>query len=446
MKTFPWTEFLQKHPIFATVRDRKHLDALLEDAVSWERTYQPDEVIVRQRDVGDSIFIIGAGSAEAVLELGSGPTLTLSLMRRGEVFGEMALLERRARSATVRAKELCTVLEIRGADFELLMADYPDIEFKLLLKMSERLRNTGEQVLGIQAGSVDEKLKVFSLKLDTEHRLVDSALKAAQTMFDQTKLRTDEVIMSAERGRARLQWTATVIGGFATVIVAVLGVLGAKQIWDVSQIATEMRKVKDEALGGQQVTTKALQDIKQAHVDILAASSQVGPVATAVNDMRAPLTEIVRSRFMNAIDASNMADAKREYKLLKDLAGDDEVHTAVSFLHVTVFTVNPPRDEVTNELLDEVTRDCQRLGDKSARLGDKSATVRAYGLRIAHSVLTGQSRSARQPLYNDLREYLKKNPDAALHQSMIPTELLERIQADQASELKVLVQLTTTKL
>ena len=141
MKTFLWKEFLQKHPTFATVRDEKRIDGLLEDEVSWERTYAKDEVIIPQAGVGDSIFIIGAGSAEAVLELSAGGApIPLSVMRRGEVFGEMALLERRARSATVRAKEPCTVLEIRGADFEHLMADYPDIEFRLLLKRSEERR------------------------------------------------------------------------------------------------------------------------------------------------------------------------------------------------------------------------------------------------------------------------------------------------------------------
>jgi hypothetical protein len=104
--------------------------------------------------------------------------------------------------------------------------------------MSERLRNANEQVMGVQ-GTLDEKLKIFNLKLDTEQRLLDVTLKAAQTMFDQTKLRADEVISSAERSRGRLQWAATVIGGFVTVVVGVLGFVGAKQIYDINQVKTE---------------------------------------------------------------------------------------------------------------------------------------------------------------------------------------------------------------
>jgi len=235
-KAFPWKEFLQRHPIFATVRDEKRIDALLAEGASWERVFAKDDDLLRQGDVGGSVFMIGAGSAEVVLEArpDTAPVI-LAVMRRGEVFGEMALLEHRTHSATVRAKETCTVLEVRGSEFESLMADYPDIEFKLLLKMSERLRNVGDHVLGGQIGNVEEKLKMFALKLDTEQKLVDCALRAAQAMFDQTKLRADEVISSAERSRDRLQKMATLVTALAGIVITILGAFGFKQIWDVSQ-------------------------------------------------------------------------------------------------------------------------------------------------------------------------------------------------------------------
>ncbi len=125
-------------------------------------------------------------------------------MRKGDLFGEMALLDHEKRSATVVAKEPCTILEIRGREFAQLMIEYPEIESRLLVTISRRLRNTGEQILGLHLTNVDEKLRLFNLKLDTEQRLVETSLRAAQAMFDQTKLRADEVISSAERSRDRL--------------------------------------------------------------------------------------------------------------------------------------------------------------------------------------------------------------------------------------------------
>ena len=126
-KTFQWKEFLRTHPIFGTLRDNKRIDALLQDDVSSERLCAKDEVIVRQGEVGISVFLIGAGTAEATLELSEGPPISLSVMRKGDLFGEMALLDHEQRSATVRAKEPCTILEFDGREFEQLMVEYPEI-------------------------------------------------------------------------------------------------------------------------------------------------------------------------------------------------------------------------------------------------------------------------------------------------------------------------------
>jgi CRP-like cAMP-binding protein len=170
MKTFPWKDFLQKHTMFSAVRDAKKLEALLEDSASTERRVGPDEVVLRQGEVGDSIYVIGAGSVEAILESGDGTPISLAVMRRSEVFGEMGFIERRPRSATVRAKEPSTVLEIHGPQLRDLMNDHPDLEIRLLLKMRERLRNANEDVLRAQLKTIDEKIDVLNAKLDSEHR------------------------------------------------------------------------------------------------------------------------------------------------------------------------------------------------------------------------------------------------------------------------------------
>jgi hypothetical protein len=319
------------------------------------------------------------------------------------------------------------------------MADYPDIEFKLLLKMSERLRHVGEQVLGGQIGNVDEKLKMFGLKLDTEQRLVDCALRAAQAMFDQTKLRADEVISSAERSRDRLQKMATLVTALAGIVITILGAFGFKQIWDVSQMATEIRKVKDDAVTGQTESSKALDEIKKARGEIQTAQKEVAPLALSLGDLKGSLIEIVRTRLFNAVLDGKLADARRDYRTLRDLAGLEEALTVVDFLQLVVFVPKPSKDEMVAELMAEI-------GADSLKLADASIVVRASVLRIAYSILTGQSKPGRQPLYNQLRDYLKNNPNAALRAVMIPEGLLATVHEDLAAELRALGQLTTAKL
>src|SRR4030095_3315122 len=100
-------------------------------------------------------FLIGSGSAEAVLSAGSDQTILLSLMLSGETFGEMSLFEKRPRSATVTAHETCVVLEIKGQALRSLAAAHPQIAFRILLPVSERLRGKNEQVLTLHLKNIE---------------------------------------------------------------------------------------------------------------------------------------------------------------------------------------------------------------------------------------------------------------------------------------------------
>lgn len=478
MKTFAWKEFLQKHPIFATVRDEKRLDALLQEEVSWERFYPAGDVILRQREIGDSVFVIGAGAAEALLELGSGPPVSLSIMRRGDVFGEMALLERRARSATVRATEACTVLEIRGAEFEQLMSEHPDIEFKLLLKMSERLRNAGEQVLGLQAGTVEEKLKVFNLKLDTEQRLVDSALKASTAMSDQTKLRADEVIMSAERSRARLQWTATVIGGFVTLAITGLGFVGAKQIWDVSQAkhetvtsATAAKELKDQVqLASREVQT-LVGDIRQNQDQIReaieisrAARKELEPLRAQMNDAidvlnvaKKSVSYILLRSLLDSVGQRSAFEANRSYATLKGLGvlSDVELQVLLDQLDESIVaSALPPRaDPAAAQGADAFTFLLQQMVNDAKGAREKG---KAYYLLLTYAIATDQASvpgkpdadpatpRTRQHVFDEYRDFLKLHPDGRVQRADLSDALGQKIglqSGKQAAELQRLNQL-----
>jgi signal transduction histidine kinase/CheY-like chemotaxis protein len=150
-----WVELLRGHPILSSL-DEKHAGWLVSEQASTERSYGPGAVILREGELGDSIFLIGAGSAEAVLLAEGGQPILLSLMLRGETFGEMGFFEGLPRSATVRARETCVVLEIRGQELRQLAEARPDIEFKVLLKASERLRSKNEQILALHLKGVED--------------------------------------------------------------------------------------------------------------------------------------------------------------------------------------------------------------------------------------------------------------------------------------------------
>ena len=154
MKAFDWAEFLRSDS-FLAIQDEKTRQWLVTDQASSEHTYEPGALILREGELGDSIFVIGSGSAEALLSVNGEPEISLSIMRRGETFGEMGFFERRPRSATVRAREACVVLEIKGEALRRLADTHPEIGLRLLLRVSERLRGMNEQMLTLHLKSVE---------------------------------------------------------------------------------------------------------------------------------------------------------------------------------------------------------------------------------------------------------------------------------------------------
>jgi NADH dehydrogenase len=89
--------------------------------------YEPGQAVFRQGDVGDSIFVIIDGAAEVLREENASST-RVACLGAGEVFGEMAMLGRTARNATVRCLEPMRVLRLPRRDFRLLDASVPALK------------------------------------------------------------------------------------------------------------------------------------------------------------------------------------------------------------------------------------------------------------------------------------------------------------------------------
>ncbi|HKA54947.1 MAG TPA: cyclic nucleotide-binding domain-containing protein [Candidatus Binatia bacterium] len=245
MKNFNWKDLLRHHPLFGNLNEQE-LERFLADEVSEERAQPPGSMIVREGEFGNSIFLIGSGSVEIVLRRGGGHEITLALLLQGELFGEMALFQNRRRTATVITKEPCSLLEVRGEEFLKLMSERPEVELKVLLTLTERLRNMNEQVLAVLLQDVDEKFTLFNTKLDAELKVFDASLKAAQAVFEQTKVRTDEVITSAERRQASQDRTMRFFGVVVSVVMAAAGWFGVSKFSDLTEKLKETEKIEEE--------------------------------------------------------------------------------------------------------------------------------------------------------------------------------------------------------
>src|SRR6266542_660475 len=114
------------------------------------RDYVDGEVICRQGDWGDRMYVVQAGRA-AVLREEDGVTETVGELGAGDVFGEMSILEQQPRSATVRAKGAIRVLTLDKRAFLSHLHEDPSLAYRVLQQMSHRIRSLDTELSRLQS-------------------------------------------------------------------------------------------------------------------------------------------------------------------------------------------------------------------------------------------------------------------------------------------------------
>lgn len=134
------------------------LDAML--ASVGERRLATGEVLFDQGDVGNECFVILVGSLE-VITFVNGDELRLEVYPAGQIVGEMALLDRSPRSATVRAVAESQLAVLGEEAFKTLLAANPDLAMSLLRNGTARVRNTNQRMIGDLERKNAELLKAY---------------------------------------------------------------------------------------------------------------------------------------------------------------------------------------------------------------------------------------------------------------------------------------------
>jgi CRP-like cAMP-binding protein len=112
---------------------KKELEALA--ALSTPADLEAGKVLATQGEQGDQFFVIVSGKAEATRE-----GVAIGTLGPGSFFGEMSLLERLPRVATVTTTEPTTVLVLTARAFDQLVASMPSVDRKMLIVLANRLR------------------------------------------------------------------------------------------------------------------------------------------------------------------------------------------------------------------------------------------------------------------------------------------------------------------
>lgn len=153
----------------------------LESNADMTRTYPKDTMIFSEFQSGADMFIIQDGQVK-ISKVVSGNEVTLALLKNGDMFGEMALLENKPRSASAIANEDCKLMVINRQNFNQMVASQPQLVFRLTKTFAERIWSMYRQLSNTQLADPLAKL-IDMLALQIE--------KARITITDKTFYRTD---------------------------------------------------------------------------------------------------------------------------------------------------------------------------------------------------------------------------------------------------------------
>lgn len=121
-----------------------------------------NEFFFREGDKGDSMFVLEIGKV-AVLKSWEGEDYLLRTLREGDCFGEMALIDHCPRSASVRAVEDCSAIQISAANLYRLYAQdlkqFALIQMNMGREVCRRLREADNMLFGVKLTTPHESIE-----------------------------------------------------------------------------------------------------------------------------------------------------------------------------------------------------------------------------------------------------------------------------------------------
>jgi CRP-like cAMP-binding protein len=177
---------LARIPFFAGL-DESALERLA--AGTRTRRFRRGEVIFHAGDPGDALFIIVSGEVKIALPSETGDEAIIASLKPGDVFGELALLDGAARSATASALAVTEAVVLPRDRFRELLATEPAVRDALLASLAAELRRLTVHV---------EELHFLDMTGRVAARLVRLAEEAGPPTADDGTLRLRSSLTQGE--------------------------------------------------------------------------------------------------------------------------------------------------------------------------------------------------------------------------------------------------------
>jgi CRP/FNR family cyclic AMP-dependent transcriptional regulator len=195
------------------------------------KDFNPGDIIFKEGERGEDLYIIIEGEVEIRKSTYVSASKTLMLLQKGDIFGEMALIENKARSATAVANTTTKLLVLDKDSFDTVLEHNPDFARKMIKILSNRLRHANVVLQDIIASN--REIVVFE-------GLYQYAQEFGTTTFNGFRINETKFI----------EWAYKRIG------------ISEKDLTGIIKNLLETKKIFESALGPGEIVVKELRKKK----------------------------------------------------------------------------------------------------------------------------------------------------------------------------------------
>jgi CRP/FNR family transcriptional regulator, cyclic AMP receptor protein len=215
---------LRNHPLF-----REFPPAVIEHFGTYmtRRSVRRGATIFAKGDPGTGLMAVLWGSVKISVPTADGREAVLNIINPGEIFGEIALLDGRPRTADAAAMDDCELMVIDRRDFIPFLREQPDIALKFIEILCARIRHTSEQVEDVMYLSFPGRLAKTLLQLTggpeapAAHRNVRITQRELSSIIGMSRESTNKQLRAWENRK----WVRLQRGGIAVLNPAALAKL-----------------------------------------------------------------------------------------------------------------------------------------------------------------------------------------------------------------------------
>lgn len=154
-------------PLFNALSDE---DMKLVNEIAVEKRVPKNTVVMSERELGDSLYAIVAGRVKVFIGDEEGREIILKILGPGEFFGEMSLIDKQPRSASVATLDNSVFKVLSHDAFEMALDRAPRIAISVMQALAKRLRDADRKISTLALmdvyGRVAHTLLELAVKID----------------------------------------------------------------------------------------------------------------------------------------------------------------------------------------------------------------------------------------------------------------------------------------